>query len=87
MQGAPREDDDKCQLVIMFFCFVYVHPKNMIMSASSLLSFLFCPYAPKEDDDELALIIIFIFFVYVHPEKTTTSVSSLLFFFILFLCT
>jgi hypothetical protein len=58
---APTEDDNEPTFIIIFFCFVSVHPKKTITTNQhSSSSFFFCFYAPKKDDNESALVIVFL---------------------------
>jgi hypothetical protein len=76
--GAPREDDDKPMLIVVFFSFVFVHPKKMTMNQRSLSSSCFVYVHPRENDDKSVLVVIFFYLFLCAPKEDNDESRSCL---------
>jgi hypothetical protein len=64
------KDNDKPVLVIIFFCFVFVHLKEMTMSRclSSLFFFCFLYVHPEKTTTNMLVITFFVFFLSTQKQ-------------------
>lgn len=65
---VPREDNNELTLVIILFCFVFMHLEKTMMSrpSSSIIFVFFC--APREDDNESWFVVI-LFFLFMCTQR------------------
>jgi hypothetical protein len=56
---APKEDEHERWLIVLFFCFVSMHLKKMMMRWAGSLLFSFYVDSTKDDDEPTKLVVIF----------------------------
>ncbi len=78
---AMRKDDDKLMLVIVFFCFVSLHPEKTMTSwclSSSFFVLFLCTQRRQQRADACRHLVLFCFYalVFMRPNGCFVSIWS-----------